>query len=463
VPEIATHGGGKPCIEPLSGQMIRVLVIDDEPNIRQTLALCLKQMGCEVAQAATADAALDALRQRAFDLALLDLRLGDEDGIEVLPTLMALRPDLDVVIITAYSSVGSAVEAMRRGARDYLPKPFTPAQIQRLVERTRERRELQQRVSHLEFQPQEATPEPRLETASARMRTALQMVARAATHDVPVLLRGEAGTGKGALARAVHEQSARRDRAFVVVSCPILPEERLIGELFGRAAHAAPQQPPAPGHLESADGGTVFLDEIGDLSPAAQARLLLFLQQKRFERVGETASRGADVRIVATTERDLESEVSAGRWRQDLLYRLNVMEIVVPPLRERVEDILPLAREFVAFFAKQARRPTPELSRAAESLLIGWKWPGNVRELRNAIERALILAPGDVIEPEVFPERMLQRPEGGPLPGGDFTADEVEREHVMRVLARIPTLAEASRVLGIDITTLWRKRKRWGR
>jgi NtrC-family two-component system response regulator AlgB len=288
------------------------------------------------------------------------------------------------------------------------------------------------------------------------MRAALQLVARAAAHEVPVLLRGEAGAGKGALARSVHEQSARRDRPFFVVICPTASEERLTAELFGTANGP-------PGRLEACDGGTIFLDEIGELAPALQTRLVRFLQDRRFERVGETVQRTADVRVVAATERDLEVDVRAGRFRQDLLYRLNVMEIAVPALRDRVEDVLPMARAFVEFFANQARRIAPGLSPATESMLAGWTWPGNVRELRNAIERALILTPGEVVEPEVFPERMLSRPGGAPVPGGDFTAEEVEREHVMRVIARTATLAEASRILGVDITTLWRKRKKWGR
>jgi NtrC-family two-component system response regulator AlgB len=207
----------------------------------------------------------------------------------------------------------------------------------------------------------------------------------------------------------------------------------------------------------------LFLDEIGELPIEIQGRLLRFLQENRFERVGDATPRSSDVRVVAATHRDLDADAAAGRFRGDLLYRLNVMEIVVPPLRERVEDILPLARSFVAFFAKQAGRQTPRISRATEDVLVKWSWPGNVRELRNTIERALILAPGEVIEPEVFPERMLQRPGGPPAPGGDFTSEEVEREHVLRVLARTPTLAEASRILGMDVTTLWRKRKKWDR
>jgi NtrC-family two-component system response regulator AlgB len=410
-------------------------------------------------EAGAAPAALDAIREQPCDLVFLDLRLGDESGLDVLPRLLAIRPGLDVVIVTAYSSVDSAVEAMRRGARDFIAKPFTPAQIRHLVERTLERRALAERANAFEARLVEAAPEATLETRSPPMTATLQTAARAAAHEVPVLLRGEPGTGKGVLARAVHDQSRRRDRPFVVVSCPAFSEERLVAELFGRA----PPEPAGRGRLEEADGGTVFLDEIGELGPAVQARLLRFLQEGQLERVGEDVPRRVDVRIVTATQRDLDAAAAAGTFRQDLLYRLNVMELVVPPLRERPEDVLPLARRFVAFFAAQAGRPAPELSRAAESVLCAWRWPANVRELRNAIERALILAPGATIEPEVFPERMLGRPSGAPTPGGDYTAEDVEREHVLRVIARTATLAEASRILGIDVTTLWRKRKRWGR
>jgi NtrC-family two-component system response regulator AlgB len=456
MPAIAPRNAQEPSTGVATGHPVRALVVDDEPNIRQTLALCLSQIGCEVAEAATGDAAVEAMKACAHDLAFLDLRLGAENGIELLPKLLALRPELDVVIITAFSSFDSAVEAMRRGARDYLPKPFTPAQIRHVVERTRERRRLEARLSSLEARLEATNPDPPIETASRKMRAALQLVTRAAAHDVPVLLRGEAGTGKGALACAVHEQSARRDRAFFVVGCPTASEERLAAELFG--AGSGP-----PGRLEGCDGGTLFLDEIGELLPALQARLVRFLQDRWFERVGDGVRRTADVRIVAATERDLDADVRAGRFRQDLLYRLNVMEIAVPPLRERVEDVLPLARAFVELFATQARRAAPRLSPAAERMLVEWSWPGNIRELRNAVERALILTPGEVIEPEVFPERMLNRPAGALVPGGDFTAEELEREHVLRVIARTATLAEASRILGVDVTTLWRKRKRWGR
>jgi two-component system, NtrC family, response regulator AlgB len=290
------------------------------------------------------------------------------------------------------------------------------------------------------------------------------VVARAAGHDVAVLLRGENGTGKGVLARALHAQSPRRDRPFVVVNCPTLSEELLASELFGHARGAfTGAVRDQEGRVEAAEGGTVFLDEIGEISPALQAKLLRFLQEKRFERIGETRTRTADVRIVAATNRDLDAEVKAGRFREDLLYRLNVMEIVVPPLRERPEDILPFARGFVEFFARQAKRPPPDLSTATERLLVAYPWPGNVRELRNAIERALILARAQVLEPESFPERIAATASEAPVLGGNFSIEDIEREHALRVMAHTATMEEAAHILEIDASTLWRKRKKWGR
>ncbi len=443
---------------------LHVLVVDDERNIRQTLALCLEGFGCTVEQVATGAAAVDSLRREPFDLAFCDLRLGNESGLDLLPRLLAERPSLDVIIITAYATVDTAVEAMRRGAHDYLPKPFTPPQIRHLVGKARERRVLSLRVGELQARLEEAAPEARLETASARMQAVLDVAARAASHDVAVLLRGENGTGKGVLARAIHGQSPRRQRPFVVVNCPTLSAELLASELFGHARGAfTGAVRDQEGRVEAAEGGTVFLDEIGEISPALQAKLLRFLQEKRFERVGETRTRSADVRIVAATNRHLDAEVAAGRFREDLLYRLNVIEIVVPPLRERTEDILPLAREFVEFFAKQGGRAPPDLSPATEKLLVAYPWPGNVRELRNAIERALILARGQVLEPESFPDRIAASASDAPALGGRFTVEEIEREHVLRVLAHAATMEEAARILGIDASTLWRKRKKWGR
>jgi NtrC-family two-component system response regulator AlgB len=442
---------------------LSVLVVDDEKNIRTTLAICLEGLGCEVACAATPEAARTLVGHQPFDLAFVDLRLADASGLDLLPELLAAQPVLHVVIITAYATIDTAVAAMKRGARDYLPKPFTPAQIRKLVDGIGERRALERRVVALEGQLREAVPEADLETASARMRLALDTALRAAGSDVSVLLHGESGTGKGVLARVIHAKSERAQRPFVVVHCPTLTGELLASELFGHAKGAfTGAVRDQEGRVEAAEGGTLFLDEIAEIPSALQAKLLRFLQDRQFERLGENRTRRANVRLIAATNRDLAAEVSAGRFREDLLYRLNVVEILVPPLRDRKEDVLPLARRFASFFAGCARRPAPELSPTTEGILLEHAWPGNVRELRNAIEHAVMLWPAPIIEPSALPDRIVPRAAGGPVLGSDASIDEIEREHILRVLSRKPTLEAAAESLGIDASTLWRKRKKYG-
>lgn len=441
---------------------LTVLVIDDEKNIRVTLSMCLEGMGCHVTAVGSAEAALGAVARQAFDLAFLDLRLGDTNSLDLLPQLLAQRPELTVVMVTAYATIDTAVEAIRRGATDYLPKPFGLAQIQHVVEQVAQRHAMVRRVADLEQQVKEAVPDADLETQSPKMGAVLDLIARAATSDAPVLLRGENGTGKGVLARCLHAQSPRRAQSFVVVNCPTLSEELLASELFGHTKGAfTGAVRDQPGRVEAAEGGTLFLDEIGEISLGLQAKLLRFLQEKQFERIGENQTRRADVRIVAATNRDLEADVKAGHFREDLLYRLNVLELCVPPLRERPEDIVRLARRFVVFTARLARRPIPELSPAAEEALLSYPWPGNVRELRNAIERAVILWPAQVIEPAALPERVAAQVTSTPRLGGDYSVEDIEREHILRVIARAPTLEEAAKILGIESSTLWRKRKRY--
>jgi NtrC-family two-component system response regulator AlgB len=443
--------------------VLRVLVVDDEKNIRSTLALALESAGCEVGLAANAESAVSHAGHEVFDLALVDLKLAESSGLDLIPKLVALNPGLDVVVITAYATIDTAVEAMRRGACDYLAKPFTPAQIRHLVERTVERRALVRRVRDLERQLAEAVPELDLATRSAALQAAFDTVRRAAASDAAVLLRGENGTGKGVLARLLHASSPRAGAPFVIVHCPTLSEELLASELFGHARGAfTGAVKDQPGKVETAHGGTLFLDEIAEIAPSLQAKLLRFLQDKQFERVGETATRRADVRVVAATNRDLEADVAAGRFREDLLYRLNVIEVTVPPLRERREDIPELARHFIAFFSREAGRPAPELSPEARSALVHYEWPGNVRELRNAMERAVVLMDGHVLEAAALPPRIAAAPAPGPDLGAEATLDDIEKEHIHRVLVRAASLEDAARILGIDPSTLWRKRKKYG-
>jgi NtrC-family two-component system response regulator AlgB len=441
---------------------LSVLIVDDEKNIRQTLRLCLESSHADVTEAPSAPMALEALRHGVFDMVFLDLRLGTASGLDLIPALLSENPNVVIVVITAYATVETAVEAIRRGAWDYLPKPFTPAQIRHLLERVEGQRSLTTRLANLEDRLNTEAPDVDLGSQAPAMKSLLEVLARAAESEASVLFRGESGTGKGVLARTLHLESKRRDRPFVTINCPTLTEELLASELFGHARGAfTGAVRDQPGRVEVAEGGTLFLDEIGELPGSLQAKLLRFLQEKRFERVGETRTRKADVRVLAATNRDLEADVRAGVFREDLLFRLNVVEIRVPALRERPEDILPLAHRFLGFFARAQGRAIPTLSPAAERVLSDYGWPGNVRELRNAVERAAILWPSTVIEPAAFPERIAGTRERGPYVGGKFTLEELERAHISAVLAQSKTLEDAAAVLGIDDSTLWRKRKRF--
>jgi len=320
-------------MEPDSGSPppLRVLVIDDERNIRTTLVVCLEGFGCKAREAATAEAALEALRFEPFDLAFLDLRLGQANGMDLLTRLLAERPGLDVVIITAYATFETAVEAVKRGARDYLPKPFTPAQIRHVVDRAMNRRAVESRVLDLQSRLEEAVPDTDLETASPRMQAALEVLSKAAVHEVSLLLRGESGTGKGVLARALHALSPRRDRPFVVVNCPTLSEELLASELFGHARGAFTGRCAIrPGGWRRRRVARSSSTRSPRSRPRSSRSCSVFSRRSGSSGWGENQTRVADVRIVAATNRDLEAEVKAGRFREDLLYRLNVVEVAVP-------------------------------------------------------------------------------------------------------------------------------------
>jgi NtrC-family two-component system response regulator AlgB len=444
---------------------MRVLIVDDQPNIRHTLRIALEAMGHSVGEASSAPEALREVERQPCDVALVDLRLGEKTGLDLLEPMQAQLPRLAFVVITAHASLDTAVEAMRRGAFDYLPKPFTPAQVRAVLERVARVRGLRDRIAGLEERVRNEVPEADLQGRDPEMRRVLDMARRVAETDAAVLIRGENGTGKGVLAHALHAWSRRADGPFVTVSCPSLSPDLLESDLFGhvRGAFTGAVR-DAAGKVAAAEGGTLFLDEVGDLPPPLQPKLLRFLQERKYERIGETKTRSADVRLVAATNRDLEELVAAGTFRQDLFYRLNVVELTLPPLRDRT-DILPLAEHLLAFFARQTGRPLSGFTPEAREALARHSWPGNLRELRNAVERAAILAVGPEVGTADLPDK-IARARSGPSSsveiGGPISLEQLEIEHIRRVLAGSSSLDAAARTLGIDPSTLYRKRKQYG-
>ena len=441
---------------------LSILIVDDEPNIRKTLAIALEAEGHRVVAVSNFKDALSEASRRFFDIALVDLRLGTKSGMELIPALRTACPWLKVVVITAYASIDTAVEAMRRGAFDYLPKPFTPDQLLLLIRKITEVRTLEQKVAALQEALSEAAPEADLTSRSPAMQKILAMAQRVGDSDATLLIRGESGTGKTMLARAIHSWSRRSSKSLGVVSCPSLSVELLESELFGHVKGAfTGAVRDHLGRIAACEGGTLFLDEIGDLPLPLQARLLRVLQEKEYERVGEVETRKADVRIIAATSVDLAAAVKAGRFREDLFYRLNVVEIIVPPLRARQEDILPLAERLLAFFARQNHRRILGFTAAARAALQHYHWPGNIRELRNVIERAVLLSQGEIIGVENMPIHLASTPTE-PKVGDLVSLEIIEEMHIRQVLAAAKSLEEAARILGMDPVTLWRRRKKYG-
>ncbi|HEY8902417.1 MAG TPA: sigma-54 dependent transcriptional regulator [Chthoniobacterales bacterium] len=438
---------------------MRILIVDDEKNIRRTLQLAVESMGHDAFAVSSGPDALDEIKPTGFDVVFLDLKLGQESGLDVLQEILRVSPNTAVVMVTAYAAVDTAVEAMRRGAFDYLPKPCTPDQVRQVLAHIERTRKLERRVAELESRLASTGPEIDLTTESEAMRKVFDVAWKAAASEATVLLLGESGTGKSVLARAIHQRSPRQGGAFVTVSCPSLSKDLLESELFGHAKGAfTGAHTETKGKVAAADGGTLFLDEIGELPMEIQAKLLRLLQEREYERVGEAKPRRADVRVIAATNRDLTEAVRQGGFREDLYYRLNVISVRLPPLRDRVDDIERLAAQHVAFLAAHSGKPAREFSPTAIEAIRRYPWPGNLRELRNVLERAVILSEGDRIEAHDLGDSLLATSDI--RLGGPFALEEIEAEHIRIVVANSSTLDEAARVLGIDPATLYRKRKR---
>jgi len=441
---------------------LNILIVDDEPNIRKTLDISLESEGHDVVAVSNPRNALVEASKRSFDLAFVDLRLGTETGLDLIPELLAGSPWIKIVVITAYASVDTAVEAMKRGAADYLPKPFTPSQVSLMVKKAAEVRALEQKVAALQEALGQENPEADLTSSNPAMQRALALARQFAESGATILIRGESGTGKGVLARAIHTWSPRAAKTFSVVSCPSLSAELLESELFGHVKGAFTSAVrDNPGRIAICEGGTILLDEIGDLPLSLQPKLLRFVQDRQYERVGDPRTRQADVRVIAATNQDLDGAVKEGHFREDLFYRLNVIQIEIPPLRERPEDIGPLAGRLLAFFSRQNHRLILGFTDEALEVLRRYSWPGNVRELRNVVERAAILCRAERIEIQHLPPALSPQPYA-PRLGDLVSLDRIEEEHVRRVLAAARSLEEAAQILGIDEATLRRRRKKYG-
>jgi NtrC-family two-component system response regulator AlgB len=435
----------------------RVLLVDDEPHVLKTTAIGLRTMDFEVDAFAHAQDALTALVPGRYDLAFVDLMMQPIDGIAVLDQLRERSPETPVVIITAHGSIRGAVEAVQRGAFHYLPKPFELDELRLIADRALEHGRMRREIDRLRALASSADFGPFL-TQDDDVRETLALAVRVAESQLPILITGESGTGKELVASLVHERSARGGRPFVRVNCAALPENLIESELFGHVRGAfTGAVKDRQGRFELADGGTLFLDEVAEIPPSVQVKLLRVLQEKQVERVGEGRSRQVDVRVVAATNQDVEEAMREGTMREDLYYRLNGVRLRLPPLRERPGDI-PLLVEHVA--ARVSGGSAPEFSAEAARALRAYRWPGNVRELENAVERAVILAGAGPVEVRHLPDELREATEhpDDPLP----TLAELERRHIVRVLAGARDYEEAARILGIDPATLWRKRKRLG-
>jgi len=442
--------------------MTKVLVVDDDRNILSTLKVHLEDSGMEAVLAETGKNGLERFKELKPDIVFLDLKLPDIDGLEVLKEIAATEIKTYVVIITAYATIDTAVKAVKIGAFDYLPKPFNPSQITHLLEKIRKVSSPESEVETLKEKLKGVEREGDFLTRNKKVRAILKTARQVADSNASVLISGESGTGKGILARLIHDWSSRKDGPFVKVDCTVLQDNLLESDLFGHVKGAFTGAiRDKVGKLKTADGGTVFLDEVADMSPGIQAKLLHFLEHHEFSKLGDTETLQVDVRIIAATNRDLEGLVQDKVFRQDLYYRLHVLEIFMPPLRERVEDIPLLAQHYLKRFGKDNNKDFEGISDQTMQLLQTYPWPGNIRELINVIERATILSTDDLLKPEALPSQIVNYSPGEKSSDLLKPLSEVEKAHIKQVLLYTLSMEEAAQVLGIDPATLWRKRKKY--
>ena len=446
----------------------KILVVDDEDSHRIMLRAVLSEDGYAVTEAADGTDAIMAVEKEAFDVILLDIRMTTMDGIEALTEIRKMSPLVPVLIMTAYASVKTAVEALKAGAFDYLTKPLDIEELKILIEKTLEHYHLRAENLVLKERLGDRFDFTRIIGRSPKMKSLLDTLDMVAPSDATVLIMGESGTGKEVVANAIHHNSPRAGQPFIKVSCASLPETLLESELFGHKKGAFTGAVyRREGRFQLAHRGTIFLDEVGEMSRATQMKLLRALQEKEFEPVGSAQTIKVDIRVIAATNKDLEKDVKDGRFREDLYYRLNVVPIVLPPLRERKEDISPLTDHFLALYGEKNRKSLKGLSGKALDLLVRYDWPGNIRELENCIERAVIMAREEVIVPADFPPQiqMLSREEGTNgfnIPSG-ISLEEMERALIVKTLAETDgNRTRASEILGINRRTLQNKLKQYG-